>query len=230
MQAPRDPFAAPRAGGNAPPAPTPAPALPVWDPLIRLTHWLVAAAVLANWLVTKPGAALHVGIGWAVLALLAVRAVWGLVGPAAARFSAFPPQPLAALGHLLGLARKQKPRDYPSHNPAGAMMVYALWGLLLVVGLTGLVMTGARSPMTIAAQQAAVTAGDWSALVPTAPTGDDAEEDGDGGDGLMGEVHELAANLLLLLAALHVAGVVVESRALRRNLVRPMIWPRGPQA
>jgi len=37
------------------------------------------------------------------------------------------------------------------------------------------------------------------------------------------EVHEVAANLLLFLAALHVAGVVLESRAMRRNLVKPMI-------
>jgi cytochrome b len=37
------------------------------------------------------------------------------------------------------------------------------------------------------------------------------------------EVHEVVANLLLLLAALHVAGVFLESRAMRRNLVAPMV-------
>jgi cytochrome b len=37
------------------------------------------------------------------------------------------------------------------------------------------------------------------------------------------EVHEVASNLLLFLAALHVAGVFVEGRAMRRNLVKPMV-------
>jgi cytochrome b len=40
---------------------------------------------------------------------------------------------------------------------------------------------------------------------------------------LIKEVHELAANLMLVLAVVHVAGVAVESMALKRNLVRPMI-------
>lgn len=37
------------------------------------------------------------------------------------------------------------------------------------------------------------------------------------------EVHEVAANFLLLLATLHVAGIILESRAMRRNLVAPML-------
>jgi cytochrome b len=37
----------------------------------------------------------------------------------------------------------------------------------------------------------------------------------------------VAANLMLLFAVLHVAGVVVEGRALRRNLVAPMLLGQG---
>lgn len=211
------------AGGAMPPAVTP----PVWDPLVRLSHWFVAAAVLANGLFNKPGAAWHVALGWAVLAVVLVRLVWGFVGPAMARFSAFPPAPLRALSHLGDLLRRQPPREYPSHNPAGAMMVCTLWALVLTVTLTGLVMTGGRSPMTIAADQAAVNSGDWSALVQDASEADDA--DVAGGGKIVAEIHETAANLMLILAALHVAGVVVESRALGRNLVRPMLGRGGRQ-
>ncbi|MDZ4066834.1 MAG: cytochrome B, partial [Tabrizicola sp.] len=64
----------------------------------------------------------------------------------------------------------------------------------------------------------AVASGDWSVLV---------TDDEDGGESRFGkvpqEVHEVAANLLLILAALHIAGVAVESRAMRRNLVAPML-------
>lgn len=190
-----------------------------WDPLVRISHWAVAFGVLANGVLDDPGGTVHVWIGWAILALLALRFVWGFVGPAEARFSAFPPDPRAALSHLvqLGLGR---PREHRSHNPAGAMMVYALWALLVVVTATGLIMTGGKSPLVMAEERAAVAAGDWSVLAGSAggqdgPVGEAAEE-----------VHEIAANLILILAAIHVAGVVLESRVLGRDLLRPML--RGP--
>ncbi|MFB9173438.1 cytochrome b/b6 domain-containing protein [Roseibium salinum] len=200
------------AGAKSPPA--------SWDPLVRISHWLIAAAVIANGLIVKPGGTIHIWIGWAVLGLLLLRLAWGLLGPAEARFSTFPPDPRAALSHLVDLVRG-RPREYPSHNPAGAMMAYALWACLAVVTVTGLVMTEAKSPITIAEEKAAVAAGDWSVLVGA----DDSEGDEDLGE-VVEEVHEVTANLMLFLALLHVAGVAVESRALRRNLVRSMIFGR----
>src|SRR5512137_998221 len=107
-----------------------APAL--WDPVVRITHWVIALVVLFNALLTEGGGTLHVALGWAGMAMLALRLIWGLAGPAAARFRSFPPAPLAALRHLGALARGPV-REYPSHNPAGAMMAYALWALLAVV-------------------------------------------------------------------------------------------------
>lgn len=191
-----------------------------WDPLVRITHWALALAVLANGLLNKPGGAIHIWIGWAVMGLLAVRLAWGVVGPAEARFSAFPANPRAALAHLLDLVRGN-PKEHPSHNPAGALMAYALWACLCVVTVTGIVMTDGKSPVTITEEKTAVAAGDWSVLV----AGGDREED-EGLKGLAEEVHEVVANLILILAAMHVAGVVLESRALGRNLVRPMLFDR----
>ncbi|QQA43625.1 cytochrome b/b6 domain-containing protein [Pelagovum pacificum] len=200
-------------GAIAPPDP--------WDPLVRVTHWAIAAAVLANGLFVKPGGTVHVWIGWTVLALLALRLAWGFVGPEEARFTAFPPAPRAALAHLRSLFRG-RPKEHRSHNPLGALMVYAFWAALAGVTLTGLVMTDARSPVTIAEEKAAVAAGDWSVLA-NAGDGEKNEAMKDAAK----EVHEIMANLLLILAALHVAGVAIESRALKRNLVRPMLT--GPQ-
>lgn len=195
-------------------------ALPSWDPLLRLAHWGIAGVVIANYAFTKEGGSVHIALGWAGMALLLLRLIWGFVGPREARFASFPPNPMAALRHLGGLLRGKAPQ-YPSHNPAGALMAYALWACLAVLMLTGLGMSG-LSPFAQADLEAAVAEGDWSVLV---------EEDGDAegespyGD-VLEEVHEVAANLILILAVLHVAGVAVESRALRRNLLAPMLITR----
>jgi cytochrome b len=193
----------------------------LWDPVVRITHWGVAVAVLLNALVTGEGSTLHVALGWAIMALLLLRMVWGALGPTEARFSAFPPNPVAAVGHLRQLFSGQV-RHYPSHNPAGALMAYAFWTTLAAVILTGLIMTGGATPMRVARDKAAVASGDWSVLIADSET--ESSEDESGLRHTAEEVHEVAANLLLLLAALHVAGVVLESRAMRRNLVAPMLF------
>ena len=192
----------------------------LWDPVVRLTHWGIAVAVLANALVTKGGSLTHVSLGWLAMALLLMRLIWGVLGPVEARFSAFPPNPLAALRHM-GQLLTGRVDHYPSHNPAGALMVYAFWAALAVVVATGLVMTGGATPMQVAQDKAAVASGDWSALIRESE-GDSPESD-KGLRDTAKEVHEVASNLLLFLAALHVAGIFVESRAMRRNLVKPMV-------
>jgi cytochrome b len=201
-----------RAGAVAPPD--------LWDPLIRLTHWGVALGVLANAALTEAGGTAHVWVGWGVMGLLALRLVWGLVGPAEARFSAFPPAPRAALAHLGALLRG-RPKTYASHNPAGAIMAYTLWACLAGVIATGLIMTDARSPLSIAEEKAAVAAGDWSALVKKPESRQD-----DGFRDAVEEVHGVLANLILFLAAAHVCGVIVEGRAIRRPLVGAMLTGR----
>lgn len=192
-----------------------------WDYVVRVTHWVVGGVVIANALFTKGGGTLHVWLGWIGMAFLAVRFVWGLVGSPEARFAAFPPRPVAALSHVNRVLRG-RPREYASHNPAGAMMIYALWLSLATVIGTGLVMTKGATPWEIARQQDAVASGDWSALVTEDGAAGGGEGDEEGGS-IVKEIHEVGGNLLIILAVIHVAGVALESVRLQRNLVRPMI-------
>jgi cytochrome b len=199
----------------------------LWDPVVRITQWGVALAVILNATLTRGGGSTHVWIGWGAMALLVLRILWGLVGTAEARFSAFPPNPVAALRHLARLVAG-RPGDYASHNPAGAMMAYTLWAALSVMIVTGL-MLSRTTPWTLAAQEAAVAAGDWSVMLANGTGGEDAARTGPFGisRSALAGVHRTMANVILLLAALHVGGVIVESRAMRRNLVRPMIAGPG---
>lgn len=199
--------------GASPPA--------LWDRIVRVSHWGIAIVVLANEVFTKGGSPVHVWFGWAGLALLALRMAWGLIGTPAARFSAFPPNPFAALAHVKQLFAG-KPRSYRSHNPAGALMAYALWACIAVMVATGLSMSG-PNPFAVAERQAIVDSGDWSQLVKT----EAADEDGDeAGNSWVKEAHEITANLILLLVALHIGGVLVEGVMMRHNLVPAMLLGR----
>lgn len=178
----------------------------VWDPLVRLTHWTIALAIVLNGVLIDGDALAHVWIGYAALGLLALRLLWGLIGPDNARFASFPISLSGASRHVASLKRGEH-RQYPSHNPLGALMVYALWGMLLLVSVTGVMLDGEPFPEHESGYSQ-----------------HDEHDDDDEGAEVIEDLHEVSANLLLLLAALHVSGVVLESRLSGRNLVRPMIF------
>ena len=112
----------------------------VWDIVVRVTHWAVAALVLAELTILDEDWAIHRWAGYAVLALVALRLAWGLIGPRYARFNAFPPSLRAAVVHLAGLLRG-KHELHLSHNPLGALMAYNLWASLIAICVTGILMT-----------------------------------------------------------------------------------------
>lgn len=112
----------------------------VWDIFVRVTHWSVAVLVIAELTFLDEEWAVHRWAGYVVLALVAVRLVWGLVGPKYVRFSAFPFSFQAAKAHLAGLLRGER-KTHLSHNPLGALMAYNLWASLAVVCVTGVVIT-----------------------------------------------------------------------------------------
>jgi len=97
----------------------------------------VAILFLLNATLIEEGETVHRMIGYAVLTLVCLRLGWGFVGSRFARFSAFPPDPKAALDHasarLVG-----RVRPHLSHNPLGALMAYSLWAVLLATALTGM--------------------------------------------------------------------------------------------
>ena len=126
-------------GGADAPAPADRRRILVWDPLVRLVHWGVAGAVLLNATVIEEESSAHELIGYIAVGLVATRLVWGVIGTRHARFSAFPPNPVAALRHISGLIRGRH-KVHLSHNPAGALMVYNLWATLIGMGVTGYMM------------------------------------------------------------------------------------------
>jgi cytochrome b len=114
--------------------------LRVWDPFIRLFHWTVAVAFAANALFTDPEGKPHEWLGYLILGLVALRLIWGLIGPRYARFTSFPPSLTGAMAHLTDIATGRQ-TAHAGHNPLGALMVYNLLGALILCGVSGHLMT-----------------------------------------------------------------------------------------
>jgi cytochrome b len=111
----------------------------VWDLPTRLFHWALAGCVVALVTTGYIGAGLmdwHARLGYAVLALLLFRMIWGFVGGRWSRFVSFFYSPRSVIAYLRGQAH---PDHLVGHNPLGAGSVFAMLLLLLVQVGTGLV-------------------------------------------------------------------------------------------
>lgn len=214
-----------------------------WDPIVKLTHWGVVAAVIGNAILTEEGSGWHIWVGYGLAALLGLRLLWGLIGPVEARFSAFPPSLKRALAHIAEIRRGEVAR-HRSHNPLGAMMAYAIWATLLVIAGSGIAMSGPppADPNAVSGENGEAGTADGDQEVSDeaeehdsaalsignfliAPAfADDGGEAGKGeNDELFEEMHEIAVNLLYVLIALHLGGVVFETRRSGREIVGAMI-------
>jgi cytochrome b len=204
----------------------------VWDPIVRIGHWILVIAFFTAYLTEDDFLTQHVWAGYLVGIVVGVRLLWGLVGTKHARFADFVKSPAVTLRYIGELATSRAKR-YVGHNPAAGAMVLAL-----LISLSGTVISGL---MVYALEEnagplAGVVA-DGSAL-PALPalTGvanadtdryeEDDEHEGSTTEKFWEEAHEIFANLTLLLVGLHIAGVLFSSYAHKENLIRGMISGR----
>ena len=171
----------------------------IWDLPTRLFHWLLVGLIgLSWWSAEYHFDDIHIWSGIAVLSLLIFRILWGFFGSSTARFASFVKGPKAVFGYLQGTWRGI------GHNPLGALSVIVLLGIVgIQVGL-GL----------FASDEDGIMQGPLARLI-----GFDAQE-------TVTELHEDLFNVLLALAALHVAAILFY-RLRGKNLVTPMITGRA---
>ena len=112
----------------------------VWDPLVRVFHWSLAASFAVAWLTADEMQSLHEWAGYAAAALIGFRLLYGLVGLRYARFSQFVRGPRTTAGYTADLLKRREKR-YLGHNPLGALMVIALLVTMAAIAATGFMMT-----------------------------------------------------------------------------------------
>lgn len=112
----------------------------VWDACVRVFHWSLVTSFAVAWYSGGIWDNPHLIAGYLVLALVVARIVWGFIGSPYARFSDFIYGPRATLRYTAALLRRRAPR-FLGHNPLGGAMVLALLATLLVIGVSGVMMT-----------------------------------------------------------------------------------------
>ena len=111
----------------------------VWDLPTRLFHWALVVCVSGlaiSGLIGGSALNWHFRFGYSVIALLAFRIIWGVVGGRWSRFAAFVYAPQSVVNYIKG---KGKPEHSVGHTPLGAVSVFALLGFLVAQVSTGLI-------------------------------------------------------------------------------------------
>ena len=180
----------------------------VWDLPTRLFHWLLAITLVGSVVSAKIGGnamVWHFRFGAVVLALVAFRVLWGLVGGRWSRFASFIYAPATVLRYLRGKARPGEQLDV-GHSPLGSFSVFALLGLLALQVTTGLV-----------ADDEIASTGPLNRFVSGATA-----------SSATGWHKNWGQYILLALVALHIGAIVFYWFARRQNLVRPMLYGDKP--
>jgi len=110
----------------------------VWDLPTRLFHWSAAicfAGLVITGTVGDAALVFHFRFGYAMLALLLFRLVWGLLGGHWSRFSSFLFSPQSILPYL----KNRSLGATVGHSPLGALSVWGLLSFLCAQVATGLV-------------------------------------------------------------------------------------------
>ncbi len=173
----------------------------VWELPVRLFHWALVLLMILLYLSIEvmDNMDRHAQLGYAMLALVLFRIIWGFVGGTYARFGDFLHRP----GKVIRYARtlpEAKPDTIAGHNPLGGWMV-----LVLLLGFLTQAVMGLFSNDDI------LFDGPLSDLV--------SKEVSDTLTGL----HAQLFNVLLVLVVLHIAAVVYHKVRKRENLTPAMI-------
>jgi cytochrome b len=177
----------------------PAAEIRVWDWPVRLTHWLfVFCLALSWWSAEQRQMEWHRYSGYALLGLLIFRVYWGFAGSSSARFSTFLRGPGSVISYLRDAREHHREAG---HNPLGGWSVAAMLTLMLAQVLIGLFVSDVDG----------LESGPLSHLVSFEASR------------ALAEIHEIVFNVILGLAALHIAAILFYLLAKRDNLIVAML-------
>jgi len=200
----------------------------VWDPVVRIGHWVVVLAFFVAYFTEDDFMQLHVWAGYVVGAVVCFRLIWGFIGSEHARFADFVRSPAAILRYLRDLKNKTG-KHYLGHNPLGGAMILALLLCVAVTVYSGLALYAVEENAGPLAALMARTTPPAELSVPhenaaaSEATGKKKRKAEDPREEFWEEIHEVFANVTVALVVLHVLGGLLSSYMYRENLIKSMV-------
>jgi cytochrome b len=190
----------------------------VWDLLVRLFHWSLVIGFFTAYFTEGEPLSVHVWAGYVVGGVIVLRVIWGFIGTAHARFSDFV-FPITTVVAYLADELRLRGKRYIGHSPAGGAMILALLitlGATTISGLTLLAVHEGQGPLSSLIER--------SVVAPHLAEAEQGDEDRESAVvEAWEEIHEVLANVSLVLVLLHIGGVVLASYAHKENLMLAMI-------
>jgi len=112
----------------------------VWDLPTRLFHWTLVVLIVLQYASGEfelLPMAWHYWLGYATLALIVFRVLWGFFGSSTSRFAEFVRGPVAATRYALASLRGREAK-FVGHNPLGGWSVLLMLTSILVQSISGL--------------------------------------------------------------------------------------------
>jgi cytochrome b len=180
-------------------------AVRVWDLPTRLFHWLLVVLLVllyASGEYNVLDMRWHFWAGYATLALLVFRVLWGFFGSQTSRFGDFVRGPIA-VAHYVRALFSATGKVSIGHNPLGGWSVLALLLCVAVQSVTGLFSSDEIDSDGPFVAHVSVKTVKW-----------------------MTRLHHWNQNVLLILVGVHVAAVLLYLLLKHENLIGPMISGR----
>lgn len=191
----------------------------VWDPIVRIGHWVLVVAFFTAYLTEDDLLTQHTWAGYTVAIVVFTRLIWGFIGGQYAKFSQFMYRPSVIIHYIKNLL-SGKPQHYIGHNPAGGAMVVALLFSLIITVISGMKLYAVeenKGPFATV-EQVLYTRQDSLSENTNKQKHVLNEED----EELWEEIHETFVNITLMLIILHIGGVIASSIVDKEKLVKAM--------
>jgi len=177
----------------------------VWDVPTRLFHWLLVVLIVLQYATAEfhvLDMEWHFRFGYATLALIVFRLLWGVFGSQTSRFSAFVRGPSAVFRHSVSLL-SNKAAPSVGHSPLGGWSVLVLLASVLLQAISGLFASdGIDTQGPLADRLTAAAVKTWT------------------------RIHDWNQDLLLIIIALHVLAIGLHYLLRKENLLSPMLTGR----
>lgn len=174
----------------------------VWDIPTRVFHWALVAVFIVAFLTSRNESRLdfHTIAGYLALGLVSFRVLWGFAGNRYARFSDFVRGWPEIRSFISAALRHRRPPRVLGHNPLVGWVVLGMLSVTFVIAITGIITYSGEENLGLFAGLFSFKTAVYSHTV-----------------------HELAADLVIIMIIVHVCAALIHDFVFRENIILSMV-------